>query len=225
LDNTIQIFFYIQHINKDFSMSTDIQDYINKYVKYPHPHLETIDQENIHREDISPNIGREVASLIDLLIRAIQAKNVLEFGTCVGFSTVTLANALRKTGGHLTAIEIHPRLIEETRVNLEKADLRALVTLICGDANQVLHNLEGPFDLILQDSDKPLYPQMVDKCVDLLRVGGLLAADDTLFPAMPIPEKYKPVIDEYNQRVFNHPKLISTILPIGDGLSISLKIL
>lgn len=205
-------------------MTNDIQAYIHSLIRYTHPQLEVIELESADRNDIEPNIGLQVASLLDLLLRLMQAKSALEFGTCIGFSTIVLANALRQTGGHLTAVEADPDRIDETRQNLERAGLSEVVSLVHADAARFIHTIDGPFDFILQDASKPLYPQMLERCVELLRVGGVLAADDGLFPAMPIPEHYKPVIDEYNRRVFNHPRLTSTILPIGDGLTLSLKI-
>lgn len=205
-------------------MTTNIPDYINSLIQYPHPRLALLDSENEGRTDISPNIGLSAASLIDILVRAIGAREALEFGTCIGFSTITLANALQATGGRLTAVELDERMLAETTRNLESAGLSGMVTLIQGDALEVLDSLSGPYDLILQDSDKFIYTPMLERCVDLLRVGGLLITDDTLFPVLPVPEKYRAPMDEYNRRLFNHPRLASTLLPIGDGLAVSLKI-
>lgn len=205
-------------------MTTNIPDYINSLIQYPHPRLARLDDENEGRTDISPNIGLSAASLIDILVRAIGAKEVLEFGTCIGFSTITLANALQATGGRLTAVELDERMLAETTRNLESAGLSGMVTLIQGDALEVLETLSGPYDLILQDSDKFIYMPMLERCIDLLRVGGLLITDDTLFPVLPVPEKYRAPMDEYNRRLFNHSRLASTLLPIGDGLAVSLKI-
>lgn len=205
-------------------MTDDIQAYIQQLIQYPHPHLAVIERESADRNDIEPNIGLQVASLLDLFVRALQVKRALEFGTCLGYSTIVLANALRHTGGRLTSVESDPRMVRETRQNLQRAGLSEVVDLVEADAAEFIRTVSGPYDFILQDAYKPLYPQMLDRCVELLRVGGVLAADDALFPAMPIPEHYKPAIAEYNQRVFNHPDLVSTILPIGDGLTLSLKI-
>jgi|GEM_PF-1857720 len=95
--------------------------------------------------------------------------------------------------------------------------------IIHGDAGELLDRLEGPCDLILQDAAKALYPEMLERCVDRIRTGGVLAADDALFRPMGVREELARVIDEYNRMVFDHPRLISTILPIGDGLTISVK--
>ncbi len=205
-------------------MTTNIPDYINSLIHYPHHRLAQLDAENEGRTDISPNIGLSAASLIDILVRAIGAKEALEFGTCIGFSTITLANALQTTGGRLTAIELDGRMFAKTARNLDSAGLSGAVTLIQGDALEMLDSLSGPYDLILQDSDKFIYTPMLERCIDLLRVGGLLITDDALFPVLPVPEKYQPPVNEYNRRLFNDPRLASTLLPIGDGLAISLKI-
>lgn len=205
-------------------MTNDIQAYIQQLIQYPHPHLAVIERESADRNDIEPNIGLQVASLLDLLVRALRVNRALEFGTCLGFSTIALANALQATGGQLIAVEADPRMAAETRRNLERSGLSRIVTLVEADAAEFIQTVDGPFDFILQDSSKQLYPLMLERCVELLRVGGVLAADDALFPAMAVPERYKPPIGEYNQRVFAHPRLVSTLLPIGDGLTLSLKI-
>lgn len=202
----------------------DSQAYIQQFIRYPHAFLEDLDRQNQQRTDIEPNIGIHVAGLLDIILRAIQAKNVLEIGTCIGFSSITLANTMRATGGHVTSIELNPKMVAETLANLEKAGLLDFVTVIHADAVQALQTIDGSFDFILLDAEKTIYPQVFDRCVELLRPGGFLAADDALFPVMPISERYKPAIDQYNRLVFQNPNLTSTILPIGDGLTISYKI-
>jgi caffeoyl-CoA O-methyltransferase len=202
----------------------DVQEYILQLIGYPLPILEQLDADNQHRTDIEPNIGIQVAGLIDLLLRAIQAKKILELGSCIGFSTITLANVAKSTGGNVTSVEFNPKSAAETRTNLQKAGLLEFVTIIEADAAIAIMNLEGPFDFILQDAEKSIYPKLFQRCVELLRPGGILAADDTLFPVMPVSDRYKPAITEYNRLAFNHPDLASTILPIGDGLTISLKL-
>jgi predicted O-methyltransferase YrrM len=200
------------------------ENYINQWLGYPLPILSDLDTENQKRRDIQPNIGKQNGALLDFLILLTQAKNVLEFGTCLGYSTIYLANALQKTGGHLTAIEFNERLFLETQVNLKKAKLSDIVTLIHADAAETIHTLEGPYDLILQDSNKALYVPMLEDCLKRLRPGGILAADDTLFPVMNVPADMKTQMHAYNQAVFSHSNLRSTILLLGDGITLSLKL-
>jgi predicted O-methyltransferase YrrM len=96
--------------------------------------------------------------------------------------------------------------------------------LILGDASAVIAQLEGPFDMILQDSDKALYPLLLDRCVDLTREYGVIIADDALFKPRGIPDKFSAPVHRYNELVFADPRLLSTILPIGDGITVSVKI-
>jgi predicted O-methyltransferase YrrM len=176
------------------------------------------------RTDIQPAIGPEVGKLLGLLVRLAQATRILEMGTCLGYSTVWLAQAMEATDGQLTSVEMDHALLEETRRSLEAAGLSHRVQLVEGDAGRVLRELTGPFDLILQDSAKPLYPRLFERSVQLTRVGGILAADDTLFRPRGIPAKFADPAHEYNTMAFSDPRLYTTILPIGDGLTISLKL-
>jgi predicted O-methyltransferase YrrM len=176
------------------------------------------------RTDIQPAVGPEVGKLLGLLVRLMQATRVLELGTCLGYSTVWLGQAMEATGGQLIGVELDHTLVEETRCSVEEAGLSHRVRLIEGDAAQVLRELTGPFDLILQDSAKPLYPELFERSVQLTRVGGILAADDALFRPMGIPAKFADPVHQYNTYAATDTRLYTTILPIGDGLTVSLKL-
>lgn len=197
--------------------------YIHQLLNYPLSILHELERENEERRDIQPNIGKQSGMLLTWLIRLINAKNVVEFGTCIGFSTIFLAHALRETNGKLTAVEYSEELFSETQKNLQNANLVDRVQLIHGNAAEIIYSLPGPFDLILQDSDKQLYLPMLETCIQKLRPGGILVADDALFPAMDVPEHMKKPIQDYNQAVFQDDRLVSTILPIGDGMMLSFK--
>ncbi len=201
-----------------------IEAYIDTFLPYENPILKDEEIQGNSRRDIQPNIGRQTGTFLSWMIQLMKARQVLEFGTCIGYSTIFLAQALEKTDGFLTAVEFREDLYQETKRNLEAAGLSHRVTLIQGDANLVITQLTGPYDLILQDSDKKLYAPLIDRCIDLLRPGGVLAADDTLFPAKPeIPDQFKQPIQRYNEQIFADPRLSTTMLPLGDGLSISIK--
>jgi caffeoyl-CoA O-methyltransferase len=198
--------------------------YIKQFIAYQNPILEKIETVQNASKDIQPNIGLQVGTFLDWLIHLTQAKRILEIGTCIGYSAIFLAEALRTTGGKLISIEQNPELIAEAKKNLAATNLIDLVELKCGNASLIIKELEGEFDLILQDSQKSLYSQMLDDCIAKLRPFGILVADDTLFYPMGIPEKHSKPMDEYNKKVFADPRLKSTILPIGDGITISIKL-
>ena len=198
-------------------------NYIEGFLSYQNPVLKELEVAYRDRNDVSPHIGIHVGTFLAWLIQVIRAKRVLEFGTALGYSTICLGQALRETGGKLTAVEFEKRFFQESSQSVARAGLSDVVELIHGDASQVIDELKGPFDLILQDSAKFLYPVMLEKCIQKIRRGGVIAADDALFQPMGAREELSKFMDEYNQKVFADPRLVSTILPIGDGLIISMK--
>lgn len=199
--------------------------YINQFLPLKNPILQKLNDQHLNKihKDVRPNIGVQAGHFLAWLIQLTQAKRVLEFGSCLGYSAIFLAETLRHTNGTLISIEYNPTLFKEAQKNIEVAGVADIVDIRLGDAAKLVKTLDGPFDLILQDADKLLYPKMLDDCIEKLRPLGILIADDALFPPMGYPENLSHPIHEYNQRVLSDPRLISTILPIGDGLTISLK--
>jgi len=201
-----------------------VTEYIESFITFDNKQLDEILKEEEEKDSIQPCIGLEVGKLLGLLIRSMNAQKVLEFGTCLGYSTVWMAQALKETGGKLISVEYDKDLYEITKRNVELAGLSEVVELILGDASQVINMVEGPFDIILQDSNKSLYSTMLEQCINLTRRNGLIIADDVLFKPMGIPEKFSEPVDKYVKKVFSDKRLYSTILPIGDGVAISTKI-
>lgn len=175
------------------------------------------------KEDPLPIIHLATARLLTFLVAAIRAERILEIGTAIGYSTIWLARAAQQHGGQVTTIEISERLAEEAQENIERAGLMEAVTILIGDAEKIVPLLTGPFDLIFQDGDKALYSRLLPDCLRLLRKGGLLVADDALFPAMGVGEEWAEAVHRYNGMIFAHPDLESVILPVGDGVAVSLK--
>ncbi|MBV7271861.1 O-methyltransferase [Clostridiaceae bacterium UIB06] len=201
-----------------------ITEYIQSFITIDNSQINEIIKQDEVMNGIQPYVGMEVGKLLGLLIRSNRAKRVLEFGTCLGYSTVWIAQALKETGGRLISVEYREDLYEITKRNIELAELSEVVELILGDASEVINTIEGSFDIILQDSDKSLYSPMLEKCISLTRKNGLIIADDVLFKPMGIPEKFSEPVHEYLKKVFSDKRLYNTILPIGDGLAISMKL-
>lgn len=204
------------------------QNYIKSFLKPDHPLLTELEKSNSTRNDIQPPVEFETAKLLSLLIQFSNAQNVLELGTSNGYSTIWLATALKKTGGKIVTIESKDRLHAEAVINIEKAGFSSTCKLIFGDAEveaQKLLEQKKQFDIIFQDCGKYLYPKMLEITVKLLRPGGIIVADDTLFKVNEnVRENLGKHTDEYNKAVFSHPELYSTILNIGHGLTVSLKL-
>jgi predicted O-methyltransferase YrrM len=152
-----------------------------------------------------------------------QAKYVIEIGACIGYSAIFIGEILKLTGGKLFTIELDERFIPEIYENILSADLFKQVNVISGDAEIKLPGLPDNADCIVLDANKPLYPRILEVCVKKIRPGGFIFADDTLFRPMGMSERLSAPMDEYNKLVFAHPALISTILPVGDGITLSIK--
>jgi len=178
-----------------------------------------------------PLVDAEVGALLRVLATAANASRILEIGTAIGYSGIWLAGAL-PPGGMLMTMEMSEERAREARENFARAGLADRVSVIVGDANLKLAKVSGPFDLIFQDGDKQLYSSMLDRLVALLRPRGLLVTDNVLWDGEVAPgftdAPKRPAADtraiaEYNERVASHPGLITTTVPLRDGLSISVK--
>jgi predicted O-methyltransferase YrrM len=206
-----------------------IEGYMAGLNRFSDPVLADIARANLQRG--LPLVDAEVGALLRVLATAVGASRVLEIGTAIGYSGIWLARAL-PPGGTLFTMEMDEARAREARDNFARAGVADRVIVIVGDANLKLAKVSGPFDLIFQDGHKPLYSVMLDRLVALLRPGGLLVSDNVLwdgevapgFTATPTrPAEDTRAIAEYNERVAAHPALITAIVPLRDGVSISVK--
>lgn len=178
-----------------------------------------------------PLIDAEVGGLLRVVTTAIGARRALEIGTAVGYSGIWLAGALPPDGQLLT-LELDPDRARIARDNFSRAGLADRVSVIVGDAQRMLAKVSGPFDVIFQDSDKQLYGPMLDRLVELLRPRGLLITDNVLWDGEVVPgfvaqpkknAEDTRAIAEYNQRLSAHPELMTSIIPLRDGVAVSVK--
>jgi predicted O-methyltransferase YrrM len=178
-----------------------------------------------------PLVDAEVGALLRVLATSIGATRMLEIGTAIGYSGIWLAGAM-PAGGMLLTMELSEERAHEARDNFVRAGLADKVSVIVGDAQLKVAKVSGPFDLIFQDGAKTLYEPLLDRLVGLLRPGGLLVTDNVLwsgevvpgFAATPINDAADTqAIAAYNERVASHPQLLTSIVPLRDGVSISVK--
>ncbi|HJZ77384.1 MAG TPA: O-methyltransferase [Vicinamibacterales bacterium] len=178
-----------------------------------------------------PLVDAEVGALLRVLAITVNASRILEIGTAIGYSGIWLAAAL-PPDGMLITMEMSEERAGEARENFARAGLASRVSVLVGDAQLKLAKVSGPFDLIFQDGDKQLYTPMLDRLVALLRPRGLLVTDNVLWDGEVAPgfvevPKRSPeetrAIAEYNQRVAAHPHLLTSIVPLRDGVSIAVK--
>jgi predicted O-methyltransferase YrrM len=177
-----------------------------------------------------PLVDAEVGVLLRVLAMSTGATRILEIGTAIGYSGIWLAGAL-PAGGMLFTMEMDPDRAREARENFARAGLTDRVNVIVGDAQRMVAKVSGPFDLIFQDGAKSLYTPLLDRLVTLLRPGGVLVTDNVLWDGTVVPGFTTDVknggdtraIAEYNQRIASHPQLTTSVVPLRDGVSISVK--
>lgn len=206
-----------------------VADYLSALRRHPHDRLELIDREG--RAEGLPLVYPDTGALLHTLASGCGATRILEIGTCIGYSTLWMAAAL-PAGGTLITMEYDAARAARARDHFTAAGFADRISVIVGDAMRFLHKVSGPFDVIFQDSDKQLYEPMLDRLVGLLRPGGLLVADNILWNGEVIPgyvakKKYSEedtaAIVSFSRRVAQDPRLYTSFLPVGDGVSVSVK--
>jgi len=156
------------------------------------------------------NITRDTGAFLSVLIRATNAKHVLEIGTSNGYSTLWLADAARAIGGSVTTVELSAFKVGLAANNFARAGMFSLITQHHGDAGRFLAAATGSsFDLIFLDSERPEYPDWWPDVKRVLRKGGLLVVDN----ATSHPEQMAPFV----ALVENDPDFATCLVPVGNG--------
>ncbi|MDB2415101.1 O-methyltransferase [Rickettsiales bacterium] len=179
-------------------------------------------------------IGPEEGKLIHFLAKLCGAKKIVEVGVLAGYSAICMAKAL-PDDGHLYAIERNYKRIEPSLQNFEKCAVADKITLLEGDAVELLEEISeaGPFDMIFIDADKGGYCSYLDWAEKNIRKGGLIIGDNTLFfghiykSEKELPEgtslKSYNAIRQFNQRLSDSSKYTSIIIPSIEGLTVAIK--
>jgi predicted O-methyltransferase YrrM len=204
--------------------------YLTSLRRDPHERLAVIEREG--RAEGLPLVYPDTGALLHALALSCGAKRILEIGTAIGYSTLWLATAL-PAEGMLITMECDAARAARARDHFAATGYGDRISVMVGDATRFLHKVAGPFDLIFQDSNKTLYEPMHDRLVDLLRPGGVLAADNILWNGEVIPgyvaeKKYSETdtaaIAAFSRRLAADPRLYTAFLPVGDGVSVSVKL-
>jgi len=187
--------------------------------------LASMDDAGLPTIQVPAALGR----LLGILVRAIGARRVLEIGTLGGYSAIWMARAL-PAGGRLISLEAEPRHAEVARANLAQAGLDDRAEVRLGPALETLPQLAaagaGPFDLVFIDADKTGYDAYYERCLLLLRPGGLMAIDNTLWGgsvARPAQDEDTGALQRLNEKIHADARVDMSLLPIGDGLTLVRK--
>jgi predicted O-methyltransferase YrrM len=178
-----------------------------------------------------PVIRKSTQQLLRFLLALVKPKNILEVGTAIGFSAL-LMSEYAPEGCHITTIEKYEKRIPIARENFARAGKEKDITLLEGDAAEILKTLEGSYDLIFMDAAKGQYIHFLPDILRLLAPGGLLVSDNVLQDGDIIESRFAVTrrnrtihtrMRDYLFELTHHPQLETTILPVGDGVTLSVK--
>ena len=202
--------------------------YLDSFIKESDPLI--LEMEKFAQEHSVPILFRESAEFLEQLICLVNPKRVLELGTAIAYSSIRMARNLGKKGSLFT-IEKSEDNIKLAKENIAKSGLEDKINLIEGNALDELPRFEKKFDFIFLDADKIDYKRLFDYSMILLKKGGVIFVDNLLWHGLAASSKVPAdqknaakIIKEFNILFSSQPNLKTTILPIGDGIGLGVKI-
>ena len=206
---------------------------INEKIQYVLSRLEKdIDYETKHLDEIPSEkrlncVSKNIGMFYNILLKSINAKNILEIGMSVGYSGLWFADAVmsnEQLNGQIITIDREKFKIDSARRNFEEAGADSLIKIREGEARKVLHEIkaefnENYFDFIFIDADKESYIEYFDLCLPLVRKGGIIGADNILFP-----ERFNEMMADYLSHVRSKSNVQSVTIPIDNGEEVTIKL-
>lgn len=178
-----------------------------------------------------PVIRTQTQSLLKFLLALNRPAQILEVGTAIGFSAL-LMSEYAPAGCHITTVEKYEKRIPVAKENFKAAGKEDVITLLAGDACEVLKKLAGPFDFIFMDAAKGQYIHFLPDVLRLLSEGGLLVSDNVLQDGDMLESRFAVTrrnrtihsrMREYLYELKHNGQLETVILPVGDGVTVSVK--
>ena len=185
--------------------------------------------EEYAKEPYIPIIQPEVAQFLKVFFGYSRPKKILEIGTAIGYSALFFAGLDENT--EIVTIERNPDMAKLAKDNFKKSGLENRITLIEGDAAQVLETLEGEFDTVFLDAAKGQYMKFLPNILRLLKIGGTLITDNILYRGIVAdenpPKKHITIarnLRGYIIEITHNERLETSVIPLGDGVGISKKL-
>lgn len=207
-------------------------EYINGYIRNTIRGNSGIlrELEEYAAEHYVPIVQPEVAKLLQVLGSLHKPARILEVGTAIGYSAILMAGFLQE-GGVLDTIEKQEDTAELARINIRRAGFEKSVHVITGDAVEVLRYLDKQYDMVFLDAAKGQYGEFYNECMRMLRKGGLLISDNILYKGMVandqlVVHRKKTIVmrmRDYLDLLCSSEELETSIIPIGDGVAVSVR--
>ena len=206
-----------------------IVDYLNLTLKDSEGKL--FELETYAKENNVPIIQKEVRCFLGTILKYKKVKNIVELGTAIGYSSLFFSQYIEPDGKIIT-FEREKDYYDIAIKNIKDMDREDKIGVVFGDAYENVKKLNQKFDLIFMDANKSMYRYYFDTLFPLLNVGGMMICDNILYKGMVsnddlAPRKQNTIITnlrEFLSFISNHPKLETSIIPIGDGVSMSVKL-
>lgn len=203
-------------------------DYLNSLRNKPEPLIK--EMEEYAQANNIPILDWNSAELLEQIVLTIRPKRVLEIGTAIGYSSIRIARVLKKKS-YIDTIEKSLDNIALANDFISRAGFESKIKLIEGNALILLPQLEKKYDLIFLDADKQDYEKLFYYSLVLLKRGGVIFVDNLLWhgyaASSKVPPPYKnsaKIIREFNKMFVSQSNLKTTILPVGDGIGIGVKL-
>lgn len=191
--------------------------------------IEEIEKEAL--ESYVPIIRKETQSFLKVLLEMKKPLRILEVGTAVGFSALLMSEYMPEDG-HITTIENYEKRIPVAKENFKRAKKEEMITLLEGDALEIMKTLDGPYDFIFMDAAKGQYIYYMPEAIRLLSKGGVLLSDNVLQDGDVIESRFAVErrnrtihsrMREYLYELKHDERLLTSIVPLGDGIALSVK--
>ena len=204
------------------------KEYLDSFNKETNKLL--LEMEEFAEKNKVPILSQDSARLMELLIQMHKPERVLELGTAIAYTTIRIAGNLKK-GGKIHTIEFSEDNEKLAKAYVKKSGLSKKIKLLFGDAKKVMPTLRKKYDFIFLDADKEDYLALFEHAMKLLKKNGVLFVDNLLWhgyaASNEVPEKYKTstkFIRDFNKVFMNHPQLKTTLVPVGDGIGLGIRI-
>lgn len=182
-------------------------------------------------ENNVPIIQKEVRCFLGTILKYKPPKNIIELGTAIGYSSLFMSDYL-SSGGHIITFEREKDYYEIAKSNIKRAGKEKCIDIIFGDAYENVKKISGKYDFIFMDANKSMYRYYFDTLFPMLNVGGIIVCDNILYKGMIsndnlAPRKQNTIITglrEFLDYISHNSKVETSIIPIGDGVSLSVKL-
>lgn len=216
----------------EYDKDAIVYPYITTYIRGEIPKRKGIltELEEYAEKNAVPIVQPETAKLLETMMCVKRPVRILEVGCAIGYSAILMSQYL-SAGGSITTIEWDAKTAEIARENIARAELSDKITVVLGDAKDIVPTLTGEYDVIFLDGPKAHYIYMLNDCIRLLKKGGMLISDNVLYKGMIADDEHvikrKITIVKRLRRFISaqmqRDELETVILPLGDGVTVAVK--